>query len=537
MQIFAISGLVNGIIATAFGILVIGKNWRERPNQIYFLMTVALALWSFSYWQWLSTVDYARALFLVRLLSIGSLFIPIFFFHWVTLLLGIKDKINRLVLWISYGASIVILSMANSPLFVSGLQQKMFFILWPNSGPVYDIYFSFLYVALITYTLYLLIRYYFIVKDSKKKGQILFILIGALVGFGGGLTNFPLWFNVMMPPYGNFLVGAFPFFLGYSVLKFGLFNAKTIVTEVFVFIISMVLLIQAILPAALWESILRWGIFVLVSFLGYLIIKSVYREVEQRERIQKLATDLEKANDRLTELDREKSEFVSFATHQLRSPLTAMKGYASMILDGDMGEMSKEARQGVSRIFDSSNTLMNIVNDYLNITRIELGSMKYAFETIDLKALIEDTIAELKPNIEKSGLAFSFKAEDRGIDWRVTADKDKLKQVIANLIDNDIKYTPSGSVDISLCFDRANHKFVMTLKDTGIGIAKEVLPHLFQKWSRAGNANKTNIKGTGLGLFVAKEMVNAHNGTIRAESEGEGKGSTFIVELEPLGKV
>jgi signal transduction histidine kinase len=77
----------------------------------------------------------------------------------------------------------------------------------------------------------------------------------------------------------------------------------------------------------------------------------------------------------------------------------------------------------------------------------------------------------------------------------------------------------------------------VTLKDTGIGIAREVLPHLFQKWSRAGNANKTNIKGTGLGLFVAKEMINAHNGTIRAESDGEGKGSTFIVELEPFGKI
>jgi signal transduction histidine kinase len=214
-----------------------------------------------------------------------------------------------------------------------------------------------------------------------------------------------------------------------------------------------------------------------------------------------------------------------------------MKGYASMILDGDMGEMSKDVKQGVSRIYDSSNTLMNIVNDYLNITRIELGSMKYAFETIDLKTLIEDTIAELKPNIEKSGLAFSFKAEDRGIDWRVTADRDKLKQVIANLIDNSMKYTPSGSVAVTLCFDRADHKFVVTLKDTGIGIAREVLPHLFQKWSRAGNANKTNIKGTGLGLFVAKEMINAHNGTIRAESDGEGKGSTFIVELEPFGKI
>jgi signal transduction histidine kinase len=283
--------------------------------------------------------------------------------------------------------------------------------------------------------------------------------------------------------------------------------------------------------------LLRGGLFIFVGIIGYLLIKSVYREVEQREKIQLLAADLEKANVRLTELDRQKSEFVSFATHQLRSPLTAMKGYASMILEGDMGVLPKEAKDGISRIFDSANTLTSIVDDYLNITRIELGSMKYAFETIDLKTLVEDTLAELKPNIEKSGLKFTFNAENNGTDYRTTADRDKLKQVIANLIDNSMKYTPSGSVAISLSFDHAKDKLILKLKDTGIGIAPEILPHLFQKWSRADNANKTNIKGTGLGLFVAKQMIEAHHGTIRAESEGEGKGSTFVVELEPWGKV
>jgi signal transduction histidine kinase len=239
----------------------------------------------------------------------------------------------------------------------------------------------------------------------------------------------------------------------------------------------------------------------------------------------------------LTELDRQKSEFVSFATHQLRSPLTAMKGYASLLLEGDMGVLPETAKEGVSRIFESTNTLVGIVNDYLNISRIELGAMKYAFETINLKSLVEDTIAELKPNIEKSKLAFSFWAEDGDTDYRITADKDKLKQVIGNVIDNSLKYTPSGSMAVTLNLDKRLHKFVFKVKDTGVGIAPEVLPRLFQKFTRAENANKTNIRGTGLGLYVAKQMIEAHHGTIRAESPGEGKGSTFIVELEPLAKV
>jgi two-component system sensor histidine kinase VicK len=118
----------------------------------------------------------------------------------------------------------------------------------------------------------------------------------------------------------------------------------------------------------------------------------------------------------------------------------------------------------------------------------------------------------------------------------VNADKDKLKQVIANLIDNSIKYTPKGNVNVSLVHDKATHKLIFTVQDTGIGISPEILPKLFQKWSRADNANKTNIKGTGLGLYVAKEIINAHHAQMRAESAGEGKGSTFVVELEPLNK-
>ena len=251
-----------------------------------------------------------------------------------------------------------------------------------------------------------------------------------------------------------------------------------------------------------------------------------------------MATDLEKANKRLIELDRQKSEFVSFATHQLRAPLTAMKGYASLILEGDMGVIQPETKEAVERIFESSNTLASIVDDYLNITRIELGTMKYAFETLNFQTLIEDVIAEIKPNIDKvKTISFSFKADPKGTDYRITADRDKLKQVIANLIDNSLKYTPKGKIDVSLDYDKKGHKFVFMVHDTGIGIAPETLPYLFNKFTRAGNANKTNIKGTGLGLFVAKEMVTAHYGTIRAESPGEGKGSSFIVELDPFAKI
>lgn len=385
---------------------------------------------------------------------------------------------------------------------------------------------------------YLTFIYYRRAKILNKK-QNLFFGIAALVLLGIfvatniiGDATFIYEFNLLGP------LGMLVFIsiLGYLIVEFKLFNIRVIGAQALVFGLLALIFSLLFIVRIEYVRIVTAITLILGIVLGIVLVRGVKREVSQRERIEKLADDLKKANIRLTELDRQKSEFVSFATHQLRSPLAAMKGYASLILEGDMGILPSEAKDAVGRIYDSTNTLTSIVDDYLNITRIELGSMKYAFETIDLKVLVEDVIAEVKPNIDKSPIKFTFEAENSGTDYRITADRDKLKQVIANLIDNSLKYTPSGSVSVSLGVDRTKHKFVFNVKDTGIGIAQETMPHLFNKWSRAKNANKTNIKGTGLGLFVAREILTAHHGSIRAESPGEGEGSTFIVELEPFAK-
>src|SRR3989339_1339114 len=139
MNIFAISGLVNGIVAITFGILVISKNCRDRANQIFFFMTLSLAVWAFSYWQWLLSTNYDAAILWVRILSIGSLFIPVFFYHWVILLINSKTLVNKIVLWFAYITAIVILFSAQSNLFIAGLEKKSFFVFWPNSGLAYDI--------------------------------------------------------------------------------------------------------------------------------------------------------------------------------------------------------------------------------------------------------------------------------------------------------------------------------------------------------------------------------------------------------------
>lgn len=402
-------------------------------------------------------------------------------------------------------------------------------------------YYTLVGILSIFWILGILIKHYG--KNSISKKQI--ILVGAGIEFfllSFLVTSFlASYFNDVgliedysLEFYGIFGMIVFLGILGYSIVKFRLFNIKVIGANAMVFalwvLIGSLLFIEDILVLRIIISITLMAAII----LGYLLINAVRNEVDQRVHIEKLAGDLKKANTRLLELDKQKSEFVSFATHQLRAPLTAMKGYTSLILEGEMGDTTSQVREAVGRIYDSSKTLTNIVDDYLNISRIELGTMKYSFEMLNLKDLVENVIGELKPNIDRSGLAFAFSQvpADPKERFMVHADTDKLKQVVANLIDNSVKYTPKGSLEVGLLKSTPDRKIVFSVKDTGVGIAPEVMPKLFQKFIRAENANKQNIYGTGLGLFVAKEIVAAHKGRIWAESDGEGKGSTFYLELE-----
>jgi len=367
--------------------------------------------------------------------------------------------------------------------------------------------------------------------DKRKVILITTGIIAFLLSFSAGNILEVFTENWYIGQYGLFGAPVFVGLLAYTIVKFKTFNIKLIGSNVLIFTLWLLtgslLFIQDINTS---HAVTAVTLIISIIF-GIFVIESVRREVKQREQIEVLAGDLSNANTRLLEIDKQKSEFVSLATHQLRAPLTAMKGYSSLMLEGEMGEINPEAKQAVSRIYDSANTLTNIVNDYLNISRIELGTMKYSFDKHDMKKIVEDVIAELKPNIDKKGLKFTFNC-DANYRYIVHADLDKLKQVIGNLIDNSLKYTPSGSIEVNLVRKSVEGKIVLSVKDTGVGISSEVMPRLFEKFVRSDKANKQNIYGTGLGLYIAKQVVLAHKGRIWAESLGDGKGSLFVVELD-----
>lgn len=251
--------------------------------------------------------------------------------------------------------------------------------------------------------------------------------------------------------------------------------------------------------------------------------------VHLNKEVARLNGELQGANEQLKGLDKLKSEFLSLASHQIRSPLTAIKGYASMVVAGDFGPIGDKAKEAVDRIFKSSQSLTLMVEDFLNVSKIEQGGMKYEKANFDFAAVAGTMAKDLSVTAEGKGLKMTY-TQDEG-NHTVFGDKEKLRQVVLNFIDNSIKYTKEGSVGVSVT--ATDGKVLFAVKDTGMGMTDEIKNKLFQKFSR-GEGAKMNTTGSGLGLYLAKEIVGAHGGRVWVESPGPGLGSTFFVELDTV---
>ena len=527
METFAISGIINAIVAISFGSIVLFKDRHKQINITFFFLSLSVLVWGFAYAKWQLSFDYNEAIFWVRVLAIGSVFMPITFFHWISHVLDIYKK-NLFVIRLSYILGFIIVLLSGSKFLIKGLSPKLIFAFWPEPGILYTIYVVVLFIGLVAYSLFLLIKHFY-TATQEKRGQIFFIIMGMVFGFGGGLTNFFLWYDINILPYGTFVVAFFPFLLGYALIRHGLFETKVVSTELLTFSLWVFLLIRIFLSEIYSDQLINIILLGFIIFAGVLLILSVNKEVETREKIEKLAKELKQANKKLEEMGEQKSQFLSIASHQFRSPLTAIKGYTSLILEGSYGPVPEKLKEPINNIFASAQNLVIVVEDFLNISRIEQGRMKYDFEKTDVGKLVAGIVEEIRPVAEQRNLKFDFKAP-AGETFFSNIDANKIRQVIINIVDNAAKYTPAGWIKVSI--DKHDGKILVSVADSGVGISKENIGKLFTMFTRTENAHKVNVMGTGLGLYVAKQMVEAQGGRIWVESPGEGKGSTFFIELK-----
>ncbi|HVY36104.1 MAG TPA: HAMP domain-containing sensor histidine kinase [Candidatus Paceibacterota bacterium] len=339
--------------------------------------------------------------------------------------------------------------------------------------------------------------------------------------------------------YGLFGMPILLVYLGRLILKYKAFNLRVFSAQLLVIATVVLLGSQFAFLTTKASILLNTGTLVLVAIVGVYLVKGVRREIEARKHIEVLAKQLEQsnaslgeANNKLKSLDKLKTEFLSLASHQLRSPLTAIKGYASMLDEGAFGKLNSEQDTGVKRIYSSAQGLVNLVEDLLNVSKIEQGGMKYEMMATDLAKTVIDLAAEMKIPAESKKLSLVVIVPKHET-FMAIADPVKIQQVFLNLVDNSIKYTPSGSITIELKHVPGN-KIAFSVSDTGMGLTPETKSTLFQKFAR-GEGAKVNTGGSGLGLYLVNEIVKAHKGQIDVFSEGLGKGTTFTVLLPAAG--
>lgn len=326
--------------------------------------------------------------------------------------------------------------------------------------------------------------------------------------------------------------------MSYSLTRFGVVPLRSFIAQVTALSMSAIAFADIFIGDGVVGTVGRTAVFLFFALVSFFFIRLLSSYEHQKEHLVNASTSLKKlngeldtANKRLQELDLQRSKFVSIASHQLRAPLTAIVGYSSMLLEGSFGKIPKKASGAAEKILQSGKTLIGTITDFLDISTLEMGQLHFAFAEVDISPLCIEVFETMKHNAEAKGL--ELRAEIPNHALMVYADKDKLRHVLVNLVDNAIHYTPSGS--ISLTLSKTKTAAVFAVEDTGIGMSPETVSKLFGKFARGAEARAHSAEGVGLGMYLAQEIVKAHKGSIKAHSPGAGKGSKFTVEI-PLKK-
>jgi len=296
----------------------------------------------------------------------------------------------------------------------------------------------------------------------------------------------------------------------------GIFQEKLYLNELYFFGVSMTMI--CLMGISTYRS-------------GYVVrsLSTVERELlKANQELVKLNIIYSKLNRRLKEIDQMKTEFISVASHQMRTPLSAIKWVLRMILDGDLGPLNTQQKEMLVKGYQTNERMITLINDLLNVSRIEEGRFRYRFVHMSIGELIESVIQEINNVIRKRNIKFEYKKPKTPVP-KVNIDPQKIRLVIMNLLDNAIKFTPPGGrVTISLQHDSNNVTFVVA--DNGVGIPPNQQHRIFTKFFRADNVIRMQTDGSGLGLFIVKNIVNNHQGQVRFEST-EGRGTTFSFSL------
>jgi len=539
MPLQQILSLLTSFVILFVGLIILLWNPKRKVNQVFSSLTFCVLFWIICNYilDFTDVYKFSDPLLLwARLSIVGPIFIPFLLIYFSYFFPREVKKIPKFVWYLLSLPTLILLSLVPTNLNIKEvIPSNIHTAVKVIPGPLYTVFLIYflIYLGLGTFMVYKKYR----VVGKLEKSQIALLFTGIIItGVLALLTNVVLLRSlggeIQPASIGPLFSIIFISFTAYAIVKAQLFDIRVIATETLVVLIGLGLVIDALLSKTFPEGFLKAILFLLVSYGGYRLVLSVKEEIQRRQQIQELTEQLQKANIRLQELDKLKSEFLSVASHELNSPMSIILGYLHMILYEGFGKVDKAAKEYLQKVYLKADLLAKLVRDLLNVSRIEQGRLKIEIKATDLQAILKDLCEDHALAAKEKGITLTFREPKPSLP-KVMADSDKLKEIIQNLLSNAVKFTKQGGVVVW-----AGQKEGMVevgIKDTGIGIPKDAQKHIFEKFYRVDNSWVREAGGTGLGLHLVKQYLKLMHGKIWFESAGENKGTTFCFTL-PVAK-
>ncbi len=509
-------------------VIVFYHNKKSASNIIFTLLALSFGVWSVINYFSVYNPFVGADLFWIRLVLFSAAPQAFLFALLMKVFPKKQLKFNRVVL-----LNFIVLLLTQMFLALTPYVFKS--VNYESGGPVPVpgvgmFFYASVLVFFFVYGIYLLIKKTYLAKGKEKQAMMVIFSGFVMMIF---LLLFFLFFAVTILKNTNFIsyshLFIIPFVLSmaYVLTKHKFLNIKLIATEFLVGLMTIVILTEALLSGSILSIIWKLLFSLFIAFMGILLVRSVRREIEQKEQLRI-------ANIRLKELDKQKTEFLSVASHQLRTPLSIAKGYLELLKDNAYGKITKEMDGIFNNMSVANEHLIKLIDEFLDISRIEQGRTKYNFEDASLQDVASDVYMELGKRANDRGLKLIYKS-NKNLPI-INIDKEKIRHVIFNYVDNAIKYTPKG--EIKILVNTHDDGLRVQVQDTGLGFGKIDEVNFFQKFYRGSNAAPSGIPGTGLGIYVCKKFIEKHGGEVWAKSKGLDKGSEFgfWIPIKPTKK-
>lgn len=536
------------LLSIFFSVFIYLQNRKNVLNILLMLIGIVFSAWIalgfISWFPW----SYENYMLIQKFLLVILIVLPLFIYFAYNVVGFLISRITHILIWIPV-FPILILNFSYYNNLIYTLDSSCFV----HEGFLYPyIYFlAFLYLA---WFIWILIKKY--TKNEtediiKKQIKITLFALAVLILWTVLFMKLEVFLGEDILIFSPFGMVIFIGILAYGITKYHILKIKLLAAQALV--LSLIFLVgsQFFFAQDLTSNVLTAITLFLVGGVGIILIRSVKKEVERKEELQKMADALASANDELRKLDNAKSEFISIASHQLRTPLTAIKGFVSLILEDTYGEITPQVRGALNKVYASGEHLIQLVEELLNVSRIESGRMQFIMAEADIGSLIKDLYENFLLVAKTRGLYLEMKMPRTKLP-KILMDQSKVREVVSNLIDNALKYSEKGGVTIKAEVIKKGMQPLpkskntassqkeqeidgdvvrVTVSDTGVGIPATEMSYLFKKFSRGKDVMRLHVGGTGLGIYVAKNIIEAHKGRIWVESEGSGKGARFIIEL------